>query len=66
MTERYRISWVIDIEADSPEEAARQALAIQRNSESTATVFEIHDDCGEFIERVDLNDYDNELEADHG
>jgi len=37
----YRVSWVIDIEADSAEEAAREALAIQRDPQSLATVFTV-------------------------
>ena len=35
----YRVKWEIDIEADSPFAAAREALRIQRDTESTATVF---------------------------
>lgn len=31
----------MDIEAESPVEAAKQALAVQRNPESKATVFEV-------------------------
>lgn len=38
---QYRVVWEIDIEADSPFEAAHQALAIQREKESLATVFEV-------------------------
>lgn len=38
---RYRVKWEIDIEAGTPEQAAQQALAIQRDPESTATVFEV-------------------------
>ena len=39
----YRIVWTIDLEAESPEKAARQALAIVRNSDSTAIVFAVVD-----------------------
>jgi hypothetical protein len=39
----YVVEWYIDIEADSPEDAARQALAIQRDPNSTATVFSVFD-----------------------
>jgi hypothetical protein len=44
---QYRVSWEIDIEAGSPEKAAAQALAIQRDPESTATTFdvELHGAC---------------------
>lgn len=37
----YRVSWSIDIEAESPLEATREALAIQRDPESIATVFDV-------------------------
>lgn len=37
----YLVTWEIDIDADSPREAAEKALAIQRNPESTATVFQV-------------------------
>jgi len=39
----YLITWQIDIEADSPEEAAAQALIAQRDSEATCTCFEVKD-----------------------
>jgi len=38
-----RVTWEIDIEADTPEEAAERALEIQRNQYSTATVFTVID-----------------------
>jgi hypothetical protein len=38
MTE-YTVRWEIDVDADSAYEAARKALAIQRDPDSTATVF---------------------------
>ena len=38
----YRVVWEIDIDADTPEEAARIALDIQRDPESLATVFRVH------------------------
>ncbi len=37
----YRVKWEIDIEADTAQEAAQQALDIQRDAESTATVFHV-------------------------
>lgn len=37
----YLVTWRIDIEADSAEEAAVQALICQRDEESTAAVFEV-------------------------
>lgn len=38
---RYLVTWEIDIEADSPREAAEAALHIQRDPDSIATVFKV-------------------------
>ena len=38
---KFRVEWKIDIEAGTPERAARIALQIQRDAESTATVFDV-------------------------
>ena len=35
----YRVSWEIDIDAESPREAAEKAREIQQDVFSTATVF---------------------------
>lgn len=59
----YRVEWAVDIEADTPEEAARQALAIQRDPESTATFFTVTDDSGA-QKAVDLAEIEQEHEAD--
>lgn len=45
MTSMYHVSWEIEIEADSIEEAAVTALAIQRDRNSFATVFSITPRC---------------------
>ena len=45
----YHVMWEIDIKADSPEEAARIALDIQRNPESAATVFTVTDEEDEMM-----------------
>jgi len=37
----YRVVWEIDIEADSPEDAAKKALEIQRDPEGAATFFRV-------------------------
>lgn len=37
----YKVIWEIDLDAESPEDAAREALRIQQNPQST-TVFEVH------------------------
>ena len=36
-----RCCWEIDVDARTPREAARKALAIQRDPESIATVFDV-------------------------
>lgn len=51
----YRVMWEVDIEAHSPREAALQALLMQRDPTSIATVFDIyHNTSGMFMESVDL------------
>lgn len=59
----YLVEWSIELSAESPEDAARQALEIQRDPDSSATVFYVmeFDGDGEPI-RVDLDaldDYDD-------
>lgn len=39
----YRVKWEIDVDAETPEDAARQALAAQRRPGTTATVFDVRD-----------------------
>jgi hypothetical protein len=39
----FCVRWVIGIDADTPEAAAREALRIQRDRDSIATVFELRD-----------------------
>ena len=48
-----RVTWQIDLEADSPREAAEKALEIQRNPDSIATVFDVVNGAGKKT-RVDL------------
>ncbi len=38
---KYRVKWELDVEADSPEQAAHKALEVQRDPESMAAVFEV-------------------------
>lgn len=52
MEKHFRVSWEIDIWAETAEQAAEKALEIQRDPESTATVFECND--GETTYKVDL------------
>jgi hypothetical protein len=51
----YHVTWEIDLDADSPREAAERALAIHRNPESIATFFEVTDEAGT-TERIDVED----------
>jgi hypothetical protein len=37
----YLVEWDFDIDAGTPRDAAMLALAVQRNPESTATVFKV-------------------------
>lgn len=53
MTE-YRVVWEIDLEADSPEEAAELALEAQRDPTSLATVFEVFEASGKKT-RIDVD-----------
>ena len=46
-TRSYYVKWRIHIDAISPRDAAEKALAIQRDSFSCATVFEVE---GEMID----------------
>ena len=49
----YHVTWTIDLDADSPREAAVRALAIQRAAQSTAVVFDVAAD-GEPSVAIDL------------
>lgn len=42
MTKTYLVTWEIEVEADSPEEAAVEAREIQLDDCSTATVFRMN------------------------
>ena len=52
-----RVRWEIDIDAESPVDAARHALAIQRRADSIATVFTVVDAHGQTT-TVDLDEED--------
>lgn len=53
----YRVRWVIDIEAETPEEAALRALIVQRNRDwaNMATSFDVQEGGGGW-EVVDLGE----------
>lgn len=56
----YLVKWEINVEADTPRDAAVKALAIQRNRESTAVVFDVGG------ETIDLFPEDGEGEDEEG
>ena len=51
----YRVTWEIDIDANSEREAAQAALKIQRDKESVATVFDVQVEDSSCAVQVDLN-----------
>jgi hypothetical protein len=42
----YRVTWTIDVDEESFEDAAKRALEIHRNPESIATHFIVEDSAG--------------------
>lgn len=59
MTPEYHVIWEIDLPADSPVAAAREALRLQRDPASLATVFDVVDPHGRH-HRIDLETDDPE------
>jgi len=57
----YFIEWTIDLEASTPEEAAREALKIMRDPESAATCFKVYDEDGNPVQ-IDLTRIDEEAQ----
>lgn len=53
----YLIVWEIELDAGSPEEAARLALKIIRDKASMAHVFKVYDESGE-EHSIDLDQID--------
>ncbi len=51
----YKVTWVIDLDADDPWQAAERALEIHRNPASIATVFTCQTDGLEPVE-IDLTE----------
>jgi len=61
----YQVTWTIDIEADSPTQAAVEAQRIQRDPESIATVFTVKQGDGSCPEEViDLAEETPELSSE--
>ncbi|MBA7484352.1 hypothetical protein ES707_19877 [subsurface metagenome] len=46
MLQEYHLKWEMDLVAESPEEAAKEGLATQRDLSSIASVFEVTDGAG--------------------
>lgn len=62
----YTVEWKIEVEADNPLDAARQALEIQRDKNSIATCFEVFDNDGYFVDVFDLDLEMNTKETENG
>ena len=56
MDKLYHVVWEIDIYAQSPREAAKEAQAIQQDMDSTATVFDVTEEDGDTTVRIDLGE----------
>jgi hypothetical protein len=50
----FRVIWEIEIDADSPKQAAEQARALQMSPAMPATVFEVWEHVRQRMHRVDL------------
>jgi hypothetical protein len=50
----YRVTWIIDVEAENHEDAARQALETMQDPNSTALVFDVREHHGSESVTVDL------------
>jgi hypothetical protein len=50
----YLVSWEIEVKADNPIEAAKQARAAQTQSGTRSTVFQVFNEGAEDAVRVDL------------
>lgn len=59
-TQTYLVEWSIDLDAESPVDAARQARGIQQDPGSVATVFHIYGDDGS-DDIIDIEDPDEPI-----
>lgn len=59
-TSEYTVEWSINLDAETPVDAARQALGIQRDPGGIATVFRVWDQHG-YSWRIDLEDPDDPI-----
>lgn len=53
---QYHVIWEIHLDAESPEDAARQALSIHRDPQSIATMFSI--ELNDLRTVIDVNNED--------
>jgi hypothetical protein len=60
----FRVIWEIEIEAESPAEAAQQARAIQLTPGMSATVFDVWAHVAGKMHRIDLVEEDDRLGRD--
>jgi hypothetical protein len=60
----FRVIWEIEIEADSPKEAAQEARAIQLTSGMSATVFDVWAHVAGKMHRIDLIEEPDRLDRD--
>ncbi len=58
----FRVIWEIDIDADSPMEAAQEARTVQLRPDTTATVFSVWEHAG-MMHRIDLAEESGRLEG---
>lgn len=56
MPKNYLVTWEIDVECDTPEEAALEAWNLVRREHSTANVFTVLDQEGGST-KIDLEEY---------
>jgi hypothetical protein len=60
----FRVIWEIDIDAEGPKEAAREARAIQLEPGMSATVFDVWEHLAGKMHRIDLVEELERLERD--
>ena len=53
---QYLVQWEMDIEADTPEEAASEALKVHRDPSSEATYFTVTQLAAQKMYHVDIQD----------
>ena len=56
MAKLYHVVWEIDVYAESPREAAKEAQTIQQDKEAMATVFDVTEEDSDKTVRIDLGE----------